>query len=227
MIFMLKSVTIFVIFSGLTLVAGCPEKWQKIDGNPAKCVRYFHSSVNFTEAQYICHVIYDGDLLVINSLSEQKQIIQYLHDQLGFDTQPVTWLGGTLTPPNEVQWIDGSPAHYTNFAQTLNSMRVDVRKCLKIFSLFARGASGAAGQWSADLCTTRDSGYVCQKPYDGNDNRAHEKMVAKFGEQLKIIKELCESQIKLIETLASNFFEQYEPSTTSTKKIHAVKIQGT
>ncbi|RWS14268.1 hypothetical protein B4U79_17305 [Dinothrombium tinctorium] len=131
--------------------------------------------MNFTEAQYICNVIYEGDLLVINSIAEQKQVVQYLHDQLGFNTMPVSWLGGTLTPPNEIQWVDGSQAQYSNFLNSLKSNRVDTRKCIKIYSLFVRGSSGAGGQWSADSCSTRDSGYICQKIPDPNASRARVK----------------------------------------------------
>jgi hypothetical protein len=114
--------------------ASCPEQWHpyvSTSGPKAflKCIRYFDNPVNFSEAQYVCNEIYDGDLLSVNSLLEQKLLVQYLHGLLGFKRQPVCWLGGTfnqgtratsnnahVTLSNQLKWLDGTQSEYHNFA---------------------------------------------------------------------------------------------------------------
>lgn len=80
--------------------------------------------MNFSEAQYICNEIYSGDLISISSLDEQKALLQYLHNEIGFKRSPVTWLGARILNAadqklsgNLLKWIDGSESKFDNFAE--------------------------------------------------------------------------------------------------------------
>ena len=89
-------------------------------------------------------------------------------------------------------------------------------RCTKILSLVAKGKQ-STGLWTADNCSLRDSGFVCQVPFiddrGRSDSRGHvvdnskhrEYVVKQLVDQFGLIKELCENQIKLIEKLSNNF----------------------
>lgn len=112
----------------------CPPQWHLLrtaEDGTRKCVRYFDNPVNFSEAQYVCNEIYEGDLVSVNSPEEQKLLVQYLHGLLGFKRQPVCWLGAILTQSrspasvsttgtngntlaSQLKWLDGTQAMFQN-----------------------------------------------------------------------------------------------------------------
>lgn len=75
----------------------------------------------------------------------------------------------------------------------------------------------STGLWTADNCSLRDSGFVCQVPYIDDrgrsdsrgqvvDNSKNQLIVKQLVDQFGLtVRELCENQIKLIEKLSNNF----------------------
>ena len=95
-------------------------------------------------------------------------------------------------------------------------LNVGPERCTKILSLVAKGRQ-STGLWTADNCSLRDSGFVCQLPYVEDrgrsdskgghvvDNSKNQFAIKQLIDQFNLIKELCENQIKLIEKLSNNF----------------------
>lgn len=89
-------------------------------------------------------------------------------------------------------------------------------RCTKILSLVAKGKQ-SSGLWTADNCSLRDSGFVCQLPVKEDVSRSsngksqvvdttkNQYIIKQLVDQFGLIKELCENQIKLIEKLSNNF----------------------
>lgn len=139
----------------------CPEGWVSLKPQSEKCVRFFDHRVNYTQAEYICRDIADGQLLAVESREEQKALIAYLIGLLPMSRSPVTWLGVRVDPPNKITYNDGSTAKYTNFGG--EEVHTDEEKCVKIFSLFSKNDKSDHGMWSLDGCSYSDAGFVCQK----------------------------------------------------------------
>ena len=108
----------------------CPDKWATlpVESGQPKCIKYFDHPVNFSEAQYICNEIYSGDLVSINSLAEQKALLQYLHNEIGFKRSPVCWLGGRILSAQDqrihgapLKWLDGSEPKFSNFGDDFDA----------------------------------------------------------------------------------------------------------
>ncbi|XP_015788390.1 C-type lectin mannose-binding isoform [Tetranychus urticae] len=195
----------------------CPDGWRLINRETSKCVRYFKDNVNYTEAEYICRNIYEGHLIVIESKQEQRSLVQYLYGEIGFTKSPVTWIGIKLEPPNKLITADSSTSKYTNF--DAEPVDFSSERCMKIFSLGIKNENSEHGLWTPDNCGYGDSGFVCQKLIidrgreipQGDDPLAGKNEVVttqflldQFKEQLTLIKEICESQMKAIERLSSN-----------------------
>lgn len=93
--------------------------------------------MNFSEAQYICNEIYSGDLVSINSLAEQKALLQYLHNEIGFKRSPVCWLGGRILSAQDqrihgnvpLKWLDGSEPKFSNFGDDFDA-EGELKRCV-------------------------------------------------------------------------------------------------
>lgn len=139
----------------------CPEGWILLKPSSDKCVRFFDHRVNYTQADFICRDIADGQLLTVESREEQKALIAYLIGLVPMSRSPVTWIGVKVDPPNKIIYNDGSAIKYSNFGG--EEIHTDEKKCVKIFSLFSKNDKSDHGMWSLDGCSYNDAGFVCQK----------------------------------------------------------------
>lgn len=209
------------------VVSVCPANWHLLlSGN--KCIRYFPTKHDFFESQLICQEIFDGNLVIIQSKDQQKQLIRYLYDLLGQSNNPVTWIGARSSNGNLTS-VDGTTANFSNFgpfSETTDEV------CVKVLALALMGSAGSPGQWGYVPCSVRDSGFVCEvkaEHTDSSDRQSKKSViiwilltffilisgtininefnkvnvVKDLSERLTLLTELFQSQIQTIQRVSS------------------------
>lgn len=210
----------------------CPPGWTLMSTKTRdKCIRFFDHRVNYTQAEYICRDIAEGELLEVESREEQKALIAYLAGLIPMYRSPVTWIGVKMLAPNKIIYNSGGPAKYSNFGGegiTLDDDHEDM--CVSIFSIMEKTEKSENGIWKPDPCSSRDSGFVCQKRMselnrfriandeprlDDEGGVTTKFLMDQFKDQLNMIKEICDSHMKAIERLSNNqlyMLQHYEKS---------------
>ncbi|XP_074601470.1 snaclec bothrojaracin subunit beta-like [Brevipalpus obovatus] len=225
----LFAIILLVTSSTCVQSADCPPGWTVLSSNSrGKCIRFFDHKVNYTQAEFICRDIAEGELIEVESREEQKALIAHLAGLIPMSRSPVTWIGVKLMPPNKIIYNSGEPAKYTNFGG--EEIYVDEEKCVNIFSMLEKNGKSENGIWKLDICSYADSGFVCQKRMsdlnrfriandepriDDEGGVTTKFLMDQFKDQLNMIKDICDSHMKAIERLSNNqlyMLQHYEKS---------------
>lgn len=131
---------------------GCPSNlWKPYKGN---CYLFMKNHVSWNTASQYC-ASKGGNLASIVDENEQNFVFSQLPGEID---RSQYWIGfNDMLSQMKFMWSDGSPIHYTNWAENEpNNWLNHNEDCVGIFL--------KDGTWNDEMCENPQSGFVCKAP---------------------------------------------------------------